>query len=367
MATPGRHFGRRERLSPRRGRGGCHDPGLPDLVRHRPGLSGAVRARSTGQREGSEAERARGDPGRRPTVSATPSRSHAIAMSTRRWSTGTSPATFHACRHSGRSRIAWRGLARSGGGGGRPEAAPATTRERRPTRVELSVAYSNARHAQQVRRGSGSVRRVIPLTMTVTMSGGDDVQTTDGTARDREQSGASRAFQATDTIVDDATYDLLQALTSKLEAIEAYEQYGLDGNERDLPRHARGRAAACRPARRCTAGAPQRRCLSPRLAAEPGVSQAPVSRTSADRRNENPNSAPPSESGRAQLRPSIAWIRRAATNSARPPPVSPAGVPLGSMRSRRSCSFGSGPRSRTRTSTSVGSMSTITSIVPPVG
>ena len=57
------------------------------------------------------------------------------------------------------------------------------------------------------------------------------MQTTDVTARDRDQSSASRAFQPTNTIVDDATYDLLQALTSKLEAIEAYEQYGLDGNE----------------------------------------------------------------------------------------------------------------------------------------
>lgn len=33
-----------------------------------------------------------------------------------------------------------------------------------------------------------------------------------------------------DSVVDDATYDLLQALTSKLEAIEAYEQYVLDGD-----------------------------------------------------------------------------------------------------------------------------------------
>jgi rubrerythrin len=31
--------------------------------------------------------------------------------------------------------------------------------------------------------------------------------------------------------VDDATYDLLQALTSKLEAIEAYEQYVSDDPE----------------------------------------------------------------------------------------------------------------------------------------
>jgi hypothetical protein len=57
------------------------------------------------------------------------------------------------------------------------------------------------------------------------------VQTTNVTSRDGDQAPASRAFQVTDTIVDDATYDLLQALTSKLEAIEAYEQYMLDGNE----------------------------------------------------------------------------------------------------------------------------------------
>jgi hypothetical protein len=44
----------------------------------------------------------------------------------------------------------------------------------------------------------------------------------------------SSTFQTTApsaSVVDDATYDLLQALTSKLEAIEAYEQYVLDGNE----------------------------------------------------------------------------------------------------------------------------------------
>jgi rubrerythrin len=36
---------------------------------------------------------------------------------------------------------------------------------------------------------------------------------------------------ATDYPVDDATYNLLQALTSKLEAIEAYEQYQADDPE----------------------------------------------------------------------------------------------------------------------------------------
>jgi hypothetical protein len=35
----------------------------------------------------------------------------------------------------------------------------------------------------------------------------------------------------TGTPVDDATYNLLQALTSKLEAIEAYEQYQSDDPE----------------------------------------------------------------------------------------------------------------------------------------
>lgn len=38
----------------------------------------------------------------------------------------------------------------------------------------------------------------------------------------------TRAFEVEESVVDDATYDLLQALTSKLEAIEAYEQYLLD-------------------------------------------------------------------------------------------------------------------------------------------
>ena len=39
-----------------------------------------------------------------------------------------------------------------------------------------------------------------------------------------------------DSPVDDATYNLLQALTSKLEAIEAYEMYreDADGYVRDL-------------------------------------------------------------------------------------------------------------------------------------
>lgn len=37
-------------------------------------------------------------------------------------------------------------------------------------------------------------------------------------------------FEVQERVVDDMTYDLLQALTSKLEAIEAYEQYVLDGD-----------------------------------------------------------------------------------------------------------------------------------------
>jgi hypothetical protein len=38
----------------------------------------------------------------------------------------------------------------------------------------------------------------------------------------------------TDSPVDDATYDLLQALTSKLEAIEAYQMYAEDEDVREL-------------------------------------------------------------------------------------------------------------------------------------
>ena len=48
------------------------------------------------------------------------------------------------------------------------------------------------------------------------------------------------------SVVDDTTYDLLQALTSKLEAIEAYEVYVQDGDQalfgpllEDERRHAR--------------------------------------------------------------------------------------------------------------------------------
>ena len=38
----------------------------------------------------------------------------------------------------------------------------------------------------------------------------------------------------TESPVDDATYDLLQALTSKLEAIEAYDMYAEDEGVREL-------------------------------------------------------------------------------------------------------------------------------------
>lgn len=40
----------------------------------------------------------------------------------------------------------------------------------------------------------------------------------------------SSPFQVSTSVVDDVTYDLLQALASKLEAIEAYEQYAVNGS-----------------------------------------------------------------------------------------------------------------------------------------
>ncbi len=57
------------------------------------------------------------------------------------------------------------------------------------------------------------------------------MQAQNATTQDRDPARTDRTFQVSESIVDDATYDLLQALTSKLEAIEAYEQYVLDGNE----------------------------------------------------------------------------------------------------------------------------------------
>lgn len=38
----------------------------------------------------------------------------------------------------------------------------------------------------------------------------------------------TNTFQVQEQVVDDSTYNLLQALTSKLEAIEAYETYSSD-------------------------------------------------------------------------------------------------------------------------------------------
>jgi len=45
---------------------------------------------------------------------------------------------------------------------------------------------------------------------------------------------ATTTTQAATSPVDDATYDLLQALTSKLEAIEAYQLYAEDDGVREL-------------------------------------------------------------------------------------------------------------------------------------
>ncbi len=42
---------------------------------------------------------------------------------------------------------------------------------------------------------------------------------------------SSESTGATDSPVDDATYNLLQALTSKLEAIEAYQMYAEQDDE----------------------------------------------------------------------------------------------------------------------------------------
>jgi rubrerythrin len=48
------------------------------------------------------------------------------------------------------------------------------------------------------------------------------------------QETQQRATGSVASPVDDATYDLLQALTSKLEAIEAYQLYAEDEGVRDL-------------------------------------------------------------------------------------------------------------------------------------
>lgn len=61
------------------------------------------------------------------------------------------------------------------------------------------------------------------------------------------------AFEVEESVAEDATYDLLQALTSKLEAIEAYEQSAMDGDGaifrellQDERRHARRLVQALR-------------------------------------------------------------------------------------------------------------------------
>jgi hypothetical protein len=49
-----------------------------------------------------------------------------------------------------------------------------------------------------------------------------------------QMQSASTTTPATQSPVDDATYDLLQALTSKLEAIEAYQLYAEDEEVREV-------------------------------------------------------------------------------------------------------------------------------------
>ncbi len=44
---------------------------------------------------------------------------------------------------------------------------------------------------------------------------------------------ATQTRSVAESPVDDATYNLMQALTSKLEAIEAYEKYRTDGGGED--------------------------------------------------------------------------------------------------------------------------------------
>ncbi len=44
---------------------------------------------------------------------------------------------------------------------------------------------------------------------------------------------STRERSVAESPVDDATYNLMQALTSKLEAIEAYEKYRTDGDSGD--------------------------------------------------------------------------------------------------------------------------------------
>jgi rubrerythrin len=51
------------------------------------------------------------------------------------------------------------------------------------------------------------------------------------TQRTGRNGGTQGASSVADSPVDDATYNLLQALTSKLEAIEAYELYAEQDDE----------------------------------------------------------------------------------------------------------------------------------------
>ena len=50
----------------------------------------------------------------------------------------------------------------------------------------------------------------------------------------QRQAPISTTSEATQSPVDDFTYDLLQALTSKLESIEAYNMYSEDEDGSDL-------------------------------------------------------------------------------------------------------------------------------------
>jgi hypothetical protein len=62
-----------------------------------------------------------------------------------------------------------------------------------------------------------------------TTEGGHRMQDTETTNRTGTKSGAGTSVA--DSPVDDATYNVLQALTSKLEAIEAYELYAEQDDE----------------------------------------------------------------------------------------------------------------------------------------
>jgi hypothetical protein len=50
----------------------------------------------------------------------------------------------------------------------------------------------------------------------------------------QQQAATSGDGQSFESPVDDFTYDLLQALTSKLESIEAYNMYAEDEQDSDL-------------------------------------------------------------------------------------------------------------------------------------